>query len=122
MLLTACRVLLALALTFTLTMAWLPHPPHTPLEHFDKLQHMAAFATLAILAAFAFPSARLVLIGERLSFLGALVEVVQAMPAIHRDCDIKDWIADTIAIVIVLMIMATARRRRWVGPALAPAE
>ena len=37
-------------------------------------------------------------IGERLSFLGALIEVLQAIPELHRDCDIRDWIADTAAI------------------------
>lgn len=96
------------ALAFTLTMAWLPHPPHVPGNPGDKIQHVAAFLTLSLLAAAAFPHASLFRIGERLSFLGALIEVVQNIPALHRDCDITDWIADTVAIVAALAFV------RWV--------
>jgi hypothetical protein len=46
-----------------------------------------------------------------LSFLGALVEVMQAMPLVHRDCDIRDWVADTVAIVVVTGIAALLSRR-----------
>lgn len=100
-----------LALAFAVTMALLPHPPATPLEHQDKVQHMLAFATLAGLAALGFPRAPLFRIGERLSFLGALIEVTQALPGLHRDCDIRDWVADTLAVAAVLLIIALVRRR-----------
>lgn len=106
------RVLLALALIFAVTMALVPHPPHIPGNPIDKIQHMTAFATLALLAALAFPRRPLWQLGEHLSFVGALIEVLQAIPALHRDCDIMDWIADTAAIAIVLVIVALVRRRR----------
>jgi hypothetical protein len=106
------RVVLFAAILFAVTMALLPHPPHTPFEHHDKFQHMGAFTTIAVLAAWSYPDAPLFRIGERLSFLGALIEVLQAMPAIHRDCDIRDWIADTLAVAVVLSITALYRRRR----------
>ena len=104
--------LFAAALVFTLVMAWLPHPPAVPLQHDDKFWHMIAFVTLSILAVLAFPAAALARIGERLSFLGAIIEVVQSIPALHRDCDIKDWIADTIAIAVTLAVVAGLRRMR----------
>lgn len=104
------RVLLALALVFAVTMALLPHPPRVPGNPWDKAQHMTAFATLAVLAALSFPRMPLGRIGERLSFIGALIEVLQAIPALHRDCDIMDWIADTFAIIVVLTIVALIRR------------
>jgi hypothetical protein len=100
------------ALVFTLVMAWLPHPPAVPWQEDDKFWHMTAFATLSVLASLAFPSAPLLRIGERLSFLGALIEVVQSIPALHRDCDIRDWIADTIAIAVTLAVVAGIRRLR----------
>jgi len=106
------RIALFAAVAFAVTMALLPKPPHLPIDQFgDKFSHMLAFAAMALLAALAYPQMRLVRIGERLSFLGALVEVLQSIPALHRDCDIRDWVADTIAIVVVLVIVATIRRR-----------
>lgn len=101
------------ALLFAVAMAILPHPPHTPIDQFgDKFEHMLAFGTLAALAALGYPDTPLLRIGERLSFLGAMIEVVQSIPALHRDCDIRDWVADTIVIVIVLSIALTFRRAR----------
>ena len=105
------RTAFGAALLFTLVMAWLPHPPHVPGNPGDKVQHVAAFLTLSILAAAAFPRARLLRIGERLSFLGALIEVVQNIPVLHRDCDILDWLADTLAIALALALVWYMRRR-----------
>ena len=109
------RTLFCLALVFAVTMALLPSPPKLPIDSWgDKSEHMLAFGVLAILGSVAFPwmpSARL---GERLSFLGALIEVCQSIPSLHRDCDIRDWIADTAAIIVALLVvrgMATLRSR-----------
>lgn len=101
-----------IALAFTLSMAWLPHPPSVPGNPNDKIQHIAAFACLSVAGVAAFPTLSLMRLGERLSFLGAIIEVVQSIQALHRDCDIRDWIADTIAIVIVLLAVAAYRRSR----------
>jgi hypothetical protein len=101
------------ALAVAVVMATLPHPPHTPLDQFgDKVEHMTAFGVMAALAAASYPRASLLRIGERLSFLGALIEVVQSIPALHRDCDIMDWVADTAAIIAVLLLVAVIRQRR----------
>lgn len=109
------RFLLFAATSFAVTMALLPHPPGVA-EVGDKYQHMLAFGTLTILYALAFPATPLLRIGERLSFLGALIEVLQSIPALHRDCDIEDWIADTFIIVVVLIVIGLARGRRGVAP------
>ena len=106
------RAALFAAIAFAVTMALLPHPPELPIEEAgDKYQHMFAFSVLAALAAWSYPQASLLRIGERLSFLGALIEVLQAIPALHRDCDIFDWVADTAAITVILLLVASARRR-----------
>ncbi len=100
-----------LALVVAVTMAVLPHPPHLPIDRFgDKFEHSLAFATLTVLADFAFPAAPRLRIAERLSFLGALIEVTQSIPALHRDCDILDWIADTLAILAVTGLIALWRK------------
>ncbi|WBH16852.1 VanZ family protein [Sphingomonas radiodurans] len=104
------RILLALAMLTAVTMALLPHPPKVPIDG-DKYQHMLAFGVLTILSVMAYPKAELLQIGERLSFLGAMIELVQSIPALHRDCDIMDWVADTVVIVGVLAVVALTRRR-----------
>lgn len=109
------RLQLAAATIFAVTMALLPHPPDV-VEVGDKYQHMAAFGTLTILYALAFPATPLLRIGERLSFLGALIEVFQSIPSLHRDCDVMDWVADTFIIIVVLAVIALGRHRRGVAP------
>ncbi len=105
------RIALVAATILALVMALTPHPPSLDGIR-DKWQHMAAFGTLTALSAIAFPRAPLHRIGERLSFLGALIEVLQSIPALHRDCDIMDWLADTYVIIAVLIVVRIVR-----GPA-----
>lgn len=97
---------------FAVVMATLPNPPQMLDSVGDKYQHMAAFAVLAIFAAIAYPKVRLRFIAERLSFLGALIELVQSIPALHRDCDILDWVADTGAILAALLVVSMIRGLR----------
>jgi hypothetical protein len=105
------RILLSIALAVTLVMALLPHPPHLPIDALgDKFEHSLAFIVLTVLACLSYPNADRFRIGERLSFLGAMIEVLQSIPSLHRDCDILDWIADTTAIVITLLILSMIRR------------
>jgi len=47
---------------------------------------------------------------------GALIEMVQAIPQLHRDSDLLDWLADTGAALAVFVIVTAwgylmARRR-----------
>jgi hypothetical protein len=98
------------ALIFAVTMALVPKPPAVLGEMGDKYQHMLAFATLAVLASAGYPRATWLRIAERLSFLGALIEVLQSIPALHRDCDIMDWLADTASILAALAVVALIRR------------
>lgn len=102
------RFLLFAATIFAVTMALLPHPPGVA-EVGDKYQHMLAFGTLTILYVLAFPATPLLRVAERLSFLGALVEVFQSIPALHRDADVMDWLADTFIIVVVLLVIRLVR-------------
>jgi VanZ family protein len=101
-----------IALIFAVTMALLPKPPAVMGDMGDKYQHMLAFACLTILASAGYPSARPLRIAERLSFVGALIEVLQSIPQLHRDCQIMDWVADTAAILVTLAVV-TFLRTRW---------
>ena len=99
------------AAAFAFVMAVLPHPPAVPGNPNDKVQHIAAFATLSPLGSFAYPRTSLVSLLLRLSLFGAFIEVVQAIPALHRDSDFFDWLADTAAVAVVLLLIWLWRRR-----------
>lgn len=105
-------ILFWLALVGATTLAIMPQPPRLPTDDLgDKFNHMLAFATMAGLAAVAYRDTPRLRVIERLSFLGAMIEVVQSIPVLHRDCDIRDWIADTLAIIVVTGIAALIARR-----------
>jgi hypothetical protein len=106
------RILFWAAAIFAFVMAVNPHPPHFQGEPGDKVEHMVAFATLAALAAAAWPERNYAAIGLALSYFGAAIEIVQAIPALHRDCDIMDWVADTAALGLVLAAAWGIRRAR----------
>ena len=106
----AIRILFWVAAVFAFAMAVDPHPPEIPGEPGDKFEHMLAFATLATLAAAGWPARNYAAIGLALSWFGAIIEIVQAIPFLHRDCDIMDWAADTVAAAVVLALAALLRR------------
>jgi len=107
---SAARAAFWTAGCFAFVMAVLPHPPEVPGELNDKVQHIIAFATLAALGGFAYPRIALMRLLAGLSLFGAFIEVVQAIPALHRDSDIWDWVADTIAVAVVLGLVWLRRR------------
>lgn len=99
------------AAVFALTMAVLPHPPQLPGSPSDKIQHIAAFATLGLLGGLAFPRTAIPRLILLLSLFGAAIEVIQAIPALNRDSDVVDWIADTVACAIPLAALGWWRGR-----------
>lgn len=107
----AMRAVFWLALAFALFMALSPQPPViVPEQLGDKVLHMLAFAVLTVLANFAYPKASPWRLAERLCFLGALIEVVQSIPALGRTCQFSDFAAD---VVVVLAITAIIALIRW---------
>ena len=107
----ARRLLFWAAAIFAFVMAVLPQPPEVPGEPNDKIQHMLAFAILGFLGAWAYARASLMRLFVGLSLFGAFIEVVQAIPALQRDSDVKDWIADTIACGVALLLVRLWRSR-----------
>ena len=77
----------------------------------DKVEHFIAFSTLTLFAVVAFQRINIFIVGAWLSAFGALIEVVQAIPSLHRDCDFWDWVTDTIAIAVVIIPLGLARLR-----------
>jgi hypothetical protein len=104
----ALQLLFWAAGLFAFVMAVIPHPPNLGN---DKLQHTAAFATLGLLASLAYPRVSVPKLLVGLSLFGALIEIAQATPIIHRDSDPLDWLADTVACGIVLLALRLWRAR-----------
>ena len=103
--LTILRLTFWVAATGALVMALVPHPPQLPGEPSDKIQHIAAFLVLGALASFAYPRTNPVLVGAGLSIFGAAIEVLQLIPALHRDGDPLDWLADTAAVALIITLL-----------------
>lgn len=105
------RPLFWLLFTFALVMAVLPKPPSLPIDRFgDKFEHMLAFAALAGVANLGWRHIPAWRIGLQLSAFGALIEVLQMLPVLHRDSDLRDWIADTAAILVATLIARAMAR------------
>ncbi len=104
------RALFWATAVFVLVVALWPLPPAIPTDISDKVQHAAAFATLALLALWAFPRLSLWWIIVGLSLFGAFIEVAQGTPLIHRDRDVFDWVADTVACAVVVLALGWAVR------------
>lgn len=99
------QVLFCAAAVVALVMASLPQPPPLPGSPSDKVQHIMAFAVLTGLAALAFRKTSALKLLLLLSAFGALIEIVQLIPALHRDSEVMDWLADTAATAAVLCIL-----------------
>lgn len=115
------RLVFWAATLFAFVMAVLPHPPQLPGEPTDKVQHILAFAVLTGLAVAGWPGSAWWRLLLGLSGFGLLIELVQAIPALHRSADWRDWLADTGAILAVLALAAVVERvRNGAQPVAAP--
>lgn len=78
----------------------------------DKLQHLAAFYGLTLLALAAHPKRRLIVIAAGLAAFGALIEVLQGLAIFARDRDIADWVADMTGVALAMAPLLPAAWRR----------
>jgi hypothetical protein len=102
MLIRLAQAVFFVALIFTCYSAVIPPAHAVQLVPWDKAEHFIAFYALSGLGAAAFPRRRLWVIGALLSAFGALIEIVQGLPMVHRDRDFWDWVADSLAVMAAL--------------------
>lgn len=97
---TFARVTFWAALAFTVVMATLPQPPAALSTASDKVNHVIAFFVLTALHKLAYRGfgfwKRLLVMAA----LGGLIELVQMVPALHRDAEWLDWAADVAAALV----------------------
>ena len=95
------RPLFWVLMATALVMALLPKPPQLPIDQFgDKFEHMLAFAALTGVANLAWPHRSRWTIALWLSAFGAAIELLQMISVLHRDSDVRDWVADSVAILV----------------------
>lgn len=107
------RIAFVVAAMLSFVMAVLPHPPQLPGQPSDKLLHILAFATLGGLGAVAFPGLSGTLLVLGLALFGAAIELIQAIPALNRDSELLDFLADFVAaFAVVWIVRRTVRLSR----------
>jgi len=72
------------------------------MEQGDKVMHMLAFFTLGTLSAAGWRTRSAFVLFAGLALFGAAIEVFQAIPALHRDAEWLDWIADMAAAAVAI--------------------
>lgn len=76
----------------------------------DKSQHAAAFFILMTIGAAAYRGFGTYRMAITLFALGGAIELLQAMPLFSRDCQMSDWVADSVAILAGLGVILVQRR------------
>ncbi len=118
MLIKVSRILFPLALAVSLYEATNRSTGILPFSYGDKILHLLAFFTLAILDDFAFPGRGF---GLRkmlpLVFYGILIEVIQLFLP-YRSCDITDFLADCGGLALYYLLIPVLKkipllRERW---------
>lgn len=80
----------------------------------DKADHFCAFFVITALAIVAFPRWPMVIIGMTIAAFGVGIELVQGLPFIDRDMDVKDVIAEVVALGAVFGTVIAVHIRRTV--------
>src|SRR5690242_10734944 len=93
------------AIVFTFVCAEIPADYTPQLGLWDKLQHFGAFFVLASLGTFAYPGRPFRVMGAGLAAFGVLIELVQALPFIHRDAEVLDVVADVVGITVAMVTL-----------------
>jgi len=111
----ARRLFRTATLACAIAIAWLAFRPADEVEAglpWDKANHALAFLVLTFLTGRGWPDlspARLVLI---MLAAGVGIELIQGLPQVGRDADIRDVVADAAGIAIGFVLLAWTRRRR----------
>ena len=91
--------------------AFMPQTSHDNLQHLDKVRHLLAFSTLALVASLSWTPGRRTTVYAACGLMayGLLVELVQTqLPT--RSGSAADWLADGVGIAIGLLLFRALRR------------
>lgn len=103
------RWLFWLALTAITLLALSPRPPAVADLGWDKLNHLAAFALLGLLARLAWPTQSLARWLFSLLVYGGLLEIAQGLTA-NRQAEWADLLADALGLLLALGLAQSWQR------------
>jgi hypothetical protein len=109
----AARLVFAAASLVVAYGVFAPSGSGPSLMPWDKAEHFTAFFGLTFLGLFAFPRLPPWWLALLMSITGASIEIIQALPFVHRDCDVVDWVADSLGVAAALAPLAALRWRQW---------
>jgi len=102
-------------MVFALAVAWFAFTPSTGVESglpWDKANHAVAFLTWTILAGCGWPRAGLLRMALVMLGLGTAIELIQGLPAVGRDADVWDVVADIVGFTTGWGLLALFGLRR----------
>lgn len=111
------KVLFVLATLIIIYESLVPSNSAPALNHFDKIVHFVAYFSLMVLAAFAFPTSRLIYLTGFVIIIGAAVEAAQGLMNLGRSASFGDLSANVLgtcfaACIWGVYIWLTASRTR----------
>ena len=93
---------------------WLALRPSTSIDAglpWDKANHALAFLALTALTAIGWPQLGHLALIVFMVLAGCAIELIQSLPAIGRDADLLDVIADAVGVLLGLIVLAVTARR-----------
>jgi len=105
-------------IVFAVIVAWFAFTPSTGVDSglpWDKANHALAFLTWTVLAGCGWPRAGILRIAALMLALGTAVELIQGLPAVGRDADVWDVVADMTGFVAGWGLLAVSGARTRLG-------
>ena len=109
------RLFRMLTLLVALAVVWLAVRPSTGMTTglpWDKANHAAAFLVLTVLTGCGWPGIGLWRMAMLMLAAGIGIELVQGLPAVGRDADVVDVVADLVGMTLGWMILGPCGFRR----------
>ena len=78
----------------------------------DKLEHVAAFFTLALLTRLGWPTISRLITGSLLAIYGLGIEYLQSTDFVGRTASWADFVADLVGIALAFVVLQLIRPRR----------
>lgn len=112
------RLFQASTLAVAVVLAWLAFRPSSGVDAglpWDKANHAASFLVLTVLTGCGWPRTGLVRMGLIMLAAGTGIELIQGLPAVGRDADVWDVVADMAGAVAGWAALTTGGLRRRIS-------